>query len=562
MPVVSASSSSSGSTTTPNAASSKKGLSGGAARATGLTIGLVLLSRVLGVIRDMVLTTQFGQNENTTIFGAAFRVPDLIALVLAGGALSSVFVPVFTQYWNEGKEEDSWKVFGSITSIAAVIVAALVLLLEIGAEPLTHLLNPKFESAYAITNTTWLSRILLPAQWFLLVGGLIMGTLYARKRFLVPGLAPLLYNLGQIIGGIIGGMLHPHSIEGLAFMAWGATVGAFAGSIVLPCLDLWRSKVPFRFSLDTSHPGVRRVGVLMVPVLLGQSLGPLNIWMTGLFTGEDARFSAFRISYNLTQAPIGIFAQAFAIVLLPTISALATKKDWPAFRSTVSDGLRRVLFLTMPASTLMAALSYPLIRIFFKAGRFTEADVPLAAAALIGYSLATFAWSGSSILQRGFWAVQDTRTPIYITTPLVFAFLGTGWLYSTIDPQGSIGFPLATSFYGTVSMLLFLFFLNKRLQTDEGGGLDIREIVVGALRILMASLLSGAVAYGACRFLEQHLPLTKTGSMLVVLIAGSIGLVIYTAIAVILKMPELRGIKEMFRRRSSVSSDAGSTAPE
>lgn len=546
----------------PNANTGKKGLSGGAARATGLTIGLVLFSRLLGVIRDMVLTTQFGQNENTTIFGAAFRVPDLIALVIAGGALSSVFVPVFTQYWNDGKEEESWKVFGSITSIAAVVVAGLVILLELGALPLTHLLNPKFTSDYAILNTTRFSRILLPAQWFLLVGGLVMGTLYARKRFLVPGLAPLLYNMGQIIGGIIGGMLHPQSIDGLAFMAWGATLGAFAGSIVLPCWDLWRSRAPFRFSLDTSHPGVRRVGVLMVPVLLGQSLGPLNIWMTGLFTGEDARFSAFRIAYNLTQAPIGIFAQAFAIVLLPTISALASKQDWPAFRSAVSDGLRRVLFLTMPASTLMAALSYSLIRIFFKGGHFSENDVPLAANALIGYSLATFAWSGSSILQRGFWAIQDTRTPIYITTPLVFAFLGTGWLYSTMDPQGSIGFPLATSFYGTVSMVLFLFLLNRRLRQDEGGGLDISEIIVSARRILLASLLSGAVAYGVSRLLEQHLPLTKFGSMLVVVTAGGIGILVYAALAFLFRMPELRGIRDMFRRRSAVSTDAGTSAPE
>jgi peptidoglycan biosynthesis protein MviN/MurJ (putative lipid II flippase) len=198
--------------------------------------------------------------------------------------------------------------------------------------------------------------------------------------------------------------------------------------------------------------------------------------MTGFFTGEDPRLSAFRIAYNLTQAPIGIFAQAFAIVLLPTISALASKKDWPAFRGAVSDGLRRVLFLTVPASVLMAALSYPLIRIFFKAGRFTEADVPLAAAALIGYSLATFAWSGSSILQRGFWALQDTRTPIYITTPLVFAFLATGWIYSLTTHKGRSASRSRPAFYGTVSMILFLFLLNRRLRQDEGIGLDLTEI--------------------------------------------------------------------------------------
>jgi hypothetical protein len=198
------------------------GRAGAVARATGLTIAFVLLSRVLGLLRDRVLAQQFGQNADTTIFTRAFAVPDLIALVIAGGAFSAVFLPVFAEYWNDRREDDAWRVFGTVVTIVAVAVAALVIGMEIFALPLTQRLNPRF-SADALRETAALTRILLPAQWCFLVGGLMMGTLYARQRFLVPALGPILYNVAQIVMGICFG--RPEQL-GIASMAWGALGGA------------------------------------------------------------------------------------------------------------------------------------------------------------------------------------------------------------------------------------------------------------------------------------------------------------------------------------------------
>ncbi len=511
--------------------------SGAVARAAGLTIALVLLSRVTGVLRDMALARQFGQGTDVSMFRAAFGVPDLIALVIAGGAVSSVFIPIFSQYWNEKREDEAWKVFGSVLSLVAVIVAVLVVGMEIGVVPLMHLLNPKFTPP-AVTFTASLTRILLPVQWCLMVGSLLMGTLYARKQFLIPGVGPILYNVGQVVGCVFFGKAF-----GIQSVAWGALAGAFVGSVLLPLWEMARVGVRWRLGWELSHPGVQKMGRLMVPIILGQSLSQLNLWLTMRFLPADARIAALTNAYYLTQAPIGIFAQAFAIVLLPTISLLAAQKEWGAYREAVGDGLRRVFFLTIPASAIMVALAYPLIRLLYVRGAFTEADVAMPATALACYSLATFAWSGTSILARGFHAMQETRTPVYVTTPMVALFILIAWVYLRVVPNGYIGLALGTSFCGIVSMLLLLILLHKRV-----GGLNLRGIAVSTAKITVASLVAAGVAWLADQRLGGFLPRGTVGAGLAVVLFGGLACVVYVLICYLLRVPELRTFKEMFRK--------------
>lgn len=509
----------------------------GVARAAGLTIALVLLSRVTGVLRDIALAREFGQHGDVSAFRAAFGVPDLIALVIAGGAVSSVFIPIFTQYWNEKREDEAWKVFGSIVSLVAVLVAALVIGMEIGVVPLTQWLNPKFD-AKDIALTASVTKILLPVQWFLMVGSLLMGTLYARKRFLIPGVGPILYNVGQIVGCVAFGAKY-----GIAAVAWGALFGALAGSILLPLWELSRTGTQWRLGLNLRHPGVIKMGQLMIPVILGQTLSQLNMWVTTRFLPADSRIAALTNAYNLTQAPIGIFAQAFAIVLLPTISLYAAQKNWPAYREALSDGVRRVLFLTVPASVFMSVLAAPLIRLIYAHGKFTEADVPIAANALVCYSLATFAWSVSSILYRGFHGLQETKTPIYITTPMLFLFIAIAYTYTKMYPGGYMGLALGTSFCGLVSTVLFFIFLQKRI-----GGLDMRGIVISGVKITASALAAGAAAYFAEKALDPHLPQGTIGAALDIVLIGGAACVLYAVFCYVLRVQELLTIKDMFRK--------------
>ena len=528
-------------TATPSSSASvdtKPAATSGMARAAGLTVALVLLSRVAGVLRDSAIAHVFGGGDAVDRLRAAFGVPDLIALVIAGGAMGSVFVPIFTRYLNEDKEEEAWRAFGSIVTIVAVLVAVLVVAMNLAVIPLTALLNAQF-TPVQVADTARYTRILLPVQWCLMVGGLLMGTLYARKRFLIPGVGPVLYNVGQIVGCLAFGKTF-----GLSSVAWGALVGAFCGSIALPLYDILRSGTKWRLGFDFSHPGVQTMGRLMLPALLGQSLSQLNMWLTIRFLPNDGRIAALTNAYSVSQMPIGVFAQAFAIALLPTISVMAGNKDWAGFRLSVSDGLRRVFFLTIPASVLLSALAVPVIRLLYVSGEFTEENVPITATALVGYAVGTFAWSASAILARGFHAKQDTRTPVLVTTPIVALFCGLAFTYLRLEPGGSLGLALITSFCGTLSMCLLLWHLHRNTE----GGLDLRGIGASTAKIVLASTVVGIGAWLASNAVSPLLPTGKWGAAMVLVVVGGGACLLYAALCYALRVPELWSIREMFRK--------------
>lgn len=556
---------------------------GKAGRNTALVMAFVLLSRVLGVVRDMVINRVFGANHVTDIYTAAFRIPDILQYLVAGGALATVFVPVFTEYWSAGKKHDAWKIFGAVMSMVACIAAVLVVLTELAAGPLARFMNPGIglheqvkvsfwdswrvlfhpENASVEQREAWekvahLSRILLPAQWCFFVGGLMMGTLNARGRFLIPALGPIAYN-GLIILGGLTQLFVAEEHRSIESMCWGALIGAVAGNFLLPIWELFRTGGKFLLGFETKHPGVRKVGEMMLPALLGLSLSQLGFWITGSFASGEGTLSALRNAYNLTQAPIGIFAQASAIVIFPTISAMAAAKDWKNFRREIHFGIRRILFLTLPASLLMAVLAEPIIcAIYFKgkfmvdeAGLFTSAKLAQSASALLFYSLGTFAWSAQAVLARGFYAMQNSKTPAIITTMMVFLFGGLCAFLPGINGLGYRGLALALSLAGTLNMLIFFGVLQLAV-----GGLDARGLIRATLKITAATLLSGATAWVFVRFF-WHLPTEATkdhaqlNGLMMSLLGSVAALSVYVLACLILRVPELHGIKDMLKRKKA-----------
>ena len=525
------------------ATTSNNGGSGGgssvartAAKATLVVIVFVLLSRVLGVIRSIAIARIFGQNTDTDIYNRSFAVPDMLQLLLAGGALSTVFIPVFTEYLNAKREDEAFKTFGLVVTKVALAAAAVILLCELLAPLLVRLAAPNF-SPEARAQMVPLTRILLPAQWFFFVGGLIIATLQARGRFVVAASAPLVYN-----AGIIGGALLFGPKDGVIAMTWGALIGAALGNFALPLFELLRTGGRLRLGFDLRHPGVVQFGRLLLPALLGLGLSPLCFLITGFFLDGGGRLTALRNGYELMQAPLGIFAQASAIVLFPTISLLAAQKDWPAFRNEVSFGIRRILFLTLPASLLMAVLAEPIIRLLYAGDKFGPREIANAALALRLYSLGTFAWSVQAVLGRGFFALQDTRTPLRITKAMIalFGVLSlAGWLLG----MNFGGYALIMSIVATVNMIWFLIALGPRV-----GGLDARGIARSGALITLASVAASAVGLVVVRGLGPLLPDGKLGAALTLMAAGGIALAVYVGVCAVLRLPELRGVRAMFRR--------------
>ncbi len=380
----------------------------GVARATGLMMATVLLSRILGVLRDAIISHYFGRGPQTDAYNAAFTVPDLLFYLLQSGALSSTVVPILTEYRQLGKDKSADKVVSVVASVIFVFIGLLICVMWLNARALTVALNPGFDAG-RIAMAVPLTRVLLPAQMFFFLGGLMMGVLYSRKQFLIPALGPVIYNAGIIFGGVV--LRRWLGIEGLVF---GAIGGAFLGNFLLPFLSVLRLGVRFRPSFDVTHPAAMKVWRMLLPIGLGVSLPNIDQMVNKAFASYlgPGDTTAVMNGYRLMLLPIGVFAQAMALAVFPTLSGQAADKNLPALRRTMNQSLRNILFLTVPSSALMFLLAEPIITFLLQSGKYTHADTLVTAAALRSLSLGIFAWSCQSLLTRGFYALQNSKVPV------------------------------------------------------------------------------------------------------------------------------------------------------
>ena len=387
--------------------------SSGMVKATALMMVTVLLSRILGVLRDAIISHYFGRGPQTDAYNAAFTVPDLLFYLLQSGALSSTIVPILTEYRSQGKDKSADKTVSIVASTIFVFIGLLICIMWINARALTVWLNPGFvadeATLHRIALAVPLTRVLLPAQMFFFLGGLMMGVLYSRKQFLIPALGPVIYNSGIIFGGVV-----LHRWLGIHGLVWGAIGGAFLGNFLLPFIAVNRLGVKLRPSLDVTHPAAMKVWRMLLPIGLGVALPNIDQMVNKAFASYlgPGDTTAIMNAYRLMLLPIGIFAQAMALAIFPTLAGQAAEKNIPAMRRTMNQSLRNILFLTIPASGLMFLLAVPIITFLYESGQFTHADTLATAPALMALSIGIFAWSCQSLLTRGFYALQNSKVPV------------------------------------------------------------------------------------------------------------------------------------------------------
>ncbi len=398
---------------TPPGAGGGSAKSSGMVRATALMMVTVLLSRILGVLRDAIISHYFGRGPQTDAYNAAFTVPDLLFYLLQSGALSSTIVPILTEYRSQGKDKSADKTVSIVASTIFVFIGLLICIMWINARALTVLLNPGFvadeATLHRIALAVPLTRVLLPAQMFFFLGGLMMGVLYSRKQFLIPALGPVIYNSGIIFGGVV--LRRWLGIDGLV---WGAIAGAFLGNFLIPFLAVSRLGVRLRPSLDVTHPAAMKVWRMLLPIGLGVALPNIDQMVNKAFASYlgPGDTTAIMNAYRLMLLPIGIFAQAMALAIFPTLSGQAAEKNIAAMRRTMNQSLRNILFLTVPSSALMFLLAVPIITVLYQSGQYSHADTLATAPALKALSLGIFAWSCQSLLTRGFYALQNSKVPV------------------------------------------------------------------------------------------------------------------------------------------------------
>lgn len=507
------------------------------ARAAGVVMFAIFLSRVLGLVRERAIAEVFGRTSSTDVFYAAFGLPDLMYQLLIGGAISSAFIPVFTEYLASDREDEAWHVASSFINMTAVLLVILTVVGVVFSPKLAPLVGLGFEGADRELLVR-LMRITFPAVFFTALSGLAMGVLNSYQKFTASAFAPMLYNTSQILSAYILG-----PILGIIGMGYGTVVGAI-GSFSLQFPSVFKvAKSYYRPRIDLKHPGIKKMFRLMLPALFGLSISQINMIIGQNIASflEPGSIVALRLSNRLIYFPLGVFAMGLSTAIFPTLTSQVARKEMADFKQTFSFGLRLVFFVTIPSAIGMAVLREPIVRLLFESGQFTAQDTHATAYTLLFYIGGLIGQAGLQILTRVFYSLQDTVTPVKIGLVNVFinTLLCLGFVSWT--NLGAAGLALAYSITSIMQMFMSVMVLRKRLN-----GIDGRRIFNTMVRATIASVIMGVAVYFVAGYLGNMLDLhTSWGKLLQTFGAIAAGVVVYFPASYFLKMDEPIFIKEM-----------------
>jgi putative peptidoglycan lipid II flippase len=517
------------------------------ASATLVTMTLIGLSRITGIIRDIGRTTLFGRDWHTDAYVSAFSIPDLIYFLASGGALSAGFVPVFTGYLTKGEDEKAMRTFRVLMTYLGLLLLSLIVAFEVLAPQLVALLFPGMVGdEQKFTLTVRLVRILLPAQFFFVLGSLFTGSLWSLRYFAEPQVQSVLYNLFILFGGILGAQFCAHWLgKGIEGMAIGALTGAAVGAGLVQARKLWQVGMDFRPCFDWRDEGARQVLKLVIPVVFSLSVTQINaIILPRSFSSllPHGAATAVEMANRIMQLPVALFGASVGIALFPTLSALATKEAIDDLRRQVASGLRTVLFMTVPTAVLMAVLREPIVALFFEYGRWKSSDTQATALALLFYSFGVPAMSCQQVLARGFYALRDTWTPVWVgLLSFALAFTLNAALVHSPLQQGGLALAFSISAWFNITLLAIL--LRKRLNGLEGS----------AFLKLIAWLLPSSVAMGLVATSSlSFLPIGGVvGRLLRVSLPTLIGGIMFLALMFRSNLPEVQQVISKLRSLKS-----------
>ena len=517
------------------------------AASAGIVMASILASRLLGFLREWTVAHQFGSSAVTDAYYTAFTLPDFVNYLVAGASLSITFIPVFAKYIAEENEEEGWHVFSTVISAMVLLLLILVVVGELFAPALLHVIAPGFNPAEK-AHTVFLTRLMMPAQIFFYLGSILSAVQYAKGRFLIPSLAPVIYNLGIILGGVLLA-----SSIGITGFSVGVLVGAFAGNFLLQIYGARCVGARFTPNLNLRHPGFRMFIKLAVPIMLALSVVFSDDWIIRWFGSYLAPASITWLSYGkiLMRVPLGVIGQAVGVASFPFLAQLYAQKKYDELNRTLNTTLKGLLLMIVPVSALTIAMSRPLVFFVFSHTRLQVPDLNATAAALALFSVGMFAWGAQSILARGFYAGRNTLKPALIGTVVTFLNLPVYWLL--VKPMHYRGLALASSI--GISAYAIVLFVSLYRSTANKGAL---EMVGFFLRVAAASCVGAAGAFEVVRWIEVRTNWhTTTGAFIVLLAATPVGLVLTGFAAKLLRIRELNDYLKSIPLFSRLRRSAG-----
>jgi putative peptidoglycan lipid II flippase len=494
------------------------------------------LSRVLGLAREIVARYYFGTVGAINAFDVAFLIPNTVRALVADAALSSAFVPVFSELLVKGERKRAWRVASSLFW--------LVLLGLGGLTALFIVLAPWIMRAFGYGSlAVGLSRVLFPIVVLLGLSGIVVGVLNSYEQFTIPALTPVFWNVAIIVGLLIG-IPRVHGIDDELYVYAFSILIATAVQFLLPIPWLRGLDGRLHVVIDWRDPAVRRTLVLMIPITIGLGLINLNAVVDTFFAARLIdRFhapSAINAAFRLYMLPQGMFSVAVATVLFPSLARLATRADLDGFRTTVAAGIRQIAFLLVPASVVCAVLAEPIVRVVYQRGDFTANQTPATAAALAAFSLGLSFNGFMLMLNRAFFSLQSPWIPTWVA-------LGNLGLNAVLDAAfyslGIWGLPLSTSVVNVVGSAALLVLLRRRL-----GRLELGETSRTVVRVTAASAVLAGVAYGLWWVLDRAFGDSFGAALVALLVALGGGLVAYLASCRALGVRELDALLSLRRR--------------
>jgi len=469
------------------------------ARRAGLVGSATLLSRVLGLVREQVMASWFGAGFATDAFNVAFRIPNLLRDLFAEGAMSSAFVPTFTEYQELRGTPQAWE-FGRqlIVTLAAVLLGVCVVG-WVGSPWLVRAFAPGFDAVPGkLGLTVLLTNVMLPFLPLVAVAAVCMGMLNANHRFAVPALAPALLNLLMIAVGLaLIPVCERFGQPPILAMAIGVVVGGI-GQFVVQLPALGRLGFRLTFEWPRPHPGVRRVATLMLPATIGLAATQMNLFFSTLIASllPQGSVSWLWYAFRLMQLPIGVFGVALGTVSLPSLARAAVAKDLPALKTTLSATLRLVFLLTVPSALWLAVAARPVIALLYQHGRFGDHDTAQTAGALVMYCIGLPAFAAVTVLTRTFYALGDTRTPVRAS--FVSVGINIALNLALMRPLGHFGLALATALTSIVNFGQLSWSLRRKIGPLEG-----RRMAQTVLRVGLASLVTCTMCGFVLRALDH-----------------------------------------------------------
>ncbi|MGH2365273.1 MAG: murein biosynthesis integral membrane protein MurJ [Chloroflexota bacterium] len=505
--------------------------------AAAIVMAGTVLSRLLGLVRQQVLAIEFGTTPSMDAFWTAFKIPDAIFTLVAGGVLSSSLIPVFTGYLSHNQREKAVHVASAIITTVLAVLGAAALLLELLAPELVPLLTATY-SPDRQALVVDLTRVLLIQPIFLAVSGVMMGILQSYQHFLLPALAPVVYNLSIIAAALV---LGPNlGVEGLA-------IGVVAGAVLQVALQypaMRHHHFRYRPLIDWKDEGVREVLRLMFPRVFASASLATNFLVSAALASalQKGAYTGFNIAFSLMQLPLGIFAIAISVVAFPTLSAQVAQNDIGSMSRTLLRSLRFILFLVIPSTVGLVLLREPIVRTLFQYGAFTARSTALTTQPLIFFALGLFGHATVEIVLRGFYALHETLRPVLINVVTLALNLGLSFAFVGSLAQG--GLALAMSIAVGLEALALLVLLSTRLP-----GFDWAALAGGALRCLVAALAMGLALYVFVHGSNARLDLQAIGPRVLQLVGGlGVAGLVYLGAAYVLRVPEVGDLRRLARR--------------